>query len=112
MDSEKKNDDEKDCNSSCLESKKKNQRKYHPEDINFDILTRVPAEWLLKSVRFTCRSWAAMIRMSDFVEVHLLRAKPIIFLQSTLHPFGAHCLEVKGNGEYGVTALGLNFPGE
>ncbi|XP_028784526.1 uncharacterized protein LOC114740534 [Neltuma alba] len=119
MDSEKKDDGGKDCNSggsSCLEPQNKSQSNNSseclPEDVMFNILTRLPAQWLHSSARLTCKSWAAMIRRSDFVETHLLRAKPGIFLQSTRPPYGAHFLEVKGNGEYGVTALSPQFPGQ
>ncbi|XP_054776548.1 uncharacterized protein LOC129285028 [Prosopis cineraria] len=118
MDREKKDDGGKDCgggSSSCSESQSKIQNNKSsgslPEDVMFNILTRLPADWLHNSARFTCKSWAAMIHRSDFIQTHLLRAKPGIFLQSTRHPYGAHFLEVKDNGEYGVTALRLRFPG-
>ncbi|KAI9127009.1 hypothetical protein K1719_001568 [Acacia pycnantha] len=115
MDREKKDDGQKDCSNSS-ESQNKSQSNNSsgclPEDVMFNILTRLQAEWLHNSARFTCKSWAAMICRSDFVEAHLLRAKAGIFLQSTRPPYGAHFLEVKDNGEYGITALSPQFPGQ
>lgn len=112
MNSKEKDDVVKD---SYTESQNKRQSNnslgYLPEEVIFDILTRLPAEWLHKSVRLTCKSWAAMISSSDFVKAHLLRAKPGIFIQKTRRSYGAHFLEFKGNGEYGVAALSPRLPG-
>ncbi|KAI9074278.1 hypothetical protein K1719_043763 [Acacia pycnantha] len=116
MGTETEDDGRKNCSSSSCplpqnKSQKGNCLGCFSEDMLFDILTWLPAECLLSSARYTCKSWAALIRSSDFAEKHLLRSKLGIFLQSTKRPYGAQFLEVKDNGEFGVTTLNPDFPG-
>ncbi|XP_054779715.1 uncharacterized protein LOC129287540 [Prosopis cineraria] len=111
-----KDDGRKNCSSSSFSHPQNKSQKGNclgclPEDALFDILTWLPAECLLSSARYTCKYWAAMICSSDFAEKHLLRSKPGIFLQSTKRPYGAWFLDVKDNGEFGVTTLNPDFPG-
>ncbi|XP_028764418.1 uncharacterized protein LOC114722540 [Neltuma alba] len=112
-----KGDGRKNCSSSSSCPHPQNKRQsgdcigYLPEDTLIDILTWLPAECLLSSARYTCKYWATLIRSSTFAEKQLLRSKPGIFLQSTKRPYGAQFLEVKDNGEFGVTTLNPDFPG-
>lgn len=116
MDSQKKGDAVDSCSSSSSSPRKMQQNDTTAESLSediifFDILTRLPGTFLHRNAKFVCKAWAAIMGNSQFVEAHLRRAKPGIFLQSTRHPYGARFLEIKDNGGLRITELNPQYPG-
>ncbi|XP_057495107.1 F-box protein At3g07870-like [Actinidia eriantha] len=56
-----------------------------PDDIIIDILSRLPAECVLEC-RKVCRMWLALTSTPHFIEMHLKRATPEIFVQCLYYP--------------------------
>ncbi|PSS28887.1 F-box protein like [Actinidia chinensis var. chinensis] len=52
-----------------------------PEEIIIDILSRLPADCVLKCRR-VCKEWLALTSTPYFTKMHLKRAAPVIFVQS------------------------------
>ncbi|XP_058191705.1 putative F-box protein At3g17480 [Rhododendron vialii] len=50
-----------------------------PEDILIDILSRLPGDYVLECRR-VCKQWLALTLTPNFVELHLKRATPVLFL--------------------------------
>ncbi|KAK9284048.1 hypothetical protein L1049_012308 [Liquidambar formosana] len=82
---------------------------YLHEDLIFNILVRLPADVLHKSMRLVCKGWANIIRHPLFIEAHLLRANTGIFVESIDSPGCARFFEIK-DGEVRVTELKRQFP--
>ena len=78
------------------------------EDLRFHILTFVPLNSLLHSTRYVCKSWAATIRNSQFVEVckhhersQLARSKPGLYVQNLMTQSNSYFLEFNdSNGQF------------
>ncbi|GFY89134.1 hypothetical protein Acr_06g0010740 [Actinidia rufa] len=56
-----------------------------PDDIIIDILSRLPAECVLEC-RKVCRLWLALTSTPHFIEMHLKRATPEIFVHCLYYP--------------------------
>ncbi|KAB1205479.1 hypothetical protein CJ030_MR7G010580 [Morella rubra] len=55
-------------------ARKRNKLPYLPEEIIFIILSRCPAEFLYRSARCVCKTWANIICNRDFTRVQALHA--------------------------------------
>ncbi|XP_058745514.1 uncharacterized protein LOC131618270 [Vicia villosa] len=82
-----------------------------PEDLMFRIFTLVPLNFLLNSVRYVCKSWAAAISNSRFIEACQLfhvRSKPGLYIENRKSRNRSYFLEFKDdvNGQFERTDLG------
>ncbi|XP_058191708.1 putative F-box protein At3g23260 [Rhododendron vialii] len=50
-----------------------------PEDILIDILSRLPGDYVLECRR-VCKQWLALTLTPNFIELHLKRATPVLFV--------------------------------
>ncbi|GAB4844821.1 hypothetical protein Ancab_038209 [Ancistrocladus abbreviatus] len=79
---------------------------YLSDEIIHNILRRIPAHILLKTMRYVCRKWHTIISDPEFVRAHFLRSTPGLLLQ------GFSFVEVDSKGNVELTRLGdpLPFP--
>ncbi|XP_052210009.1 putative F-box protein At3g17490 isoform X2 [Diospyros lotus] len=66
-----------------------------PEELIGNILSRIPAEMLHKSVRFVCKRWAYIICNPHFVEEHFRQAKSGLLLESISSVGRSNFLELR-----------------
>lgn len=83
---------------------------YLHQELIFDILVRLPADDLHKSMRYVCKAWANLVIDPLFIEAHLLRANTGLFVESVDYPSCASFFEIKA-GEFRMTELKGPFPG-
>ncbi|KAI8531802.1 hypothetical protein RHMOL_Rhmol11G0164200 [Rhododendron molle] len=57
-----------------------------PEDILIDILSRLPGDYVLECRR-VCKQWLALTSTPNFVELHLKRATPVLFVPRSFDMF-------------------------
>ncbi|KAK9291881.1 hypothetical protein L1049_019832 [Liquidambar formosana] len=88
-----------------------NEVPFLPEEIIFQILIRLPAEFLYHCGKYVCKTWREIIRDPRFKERHLLFSRSSVFIQESYESFDASFIESE-EGEVRVKPLERQFPGQ
>ncbi|XP_058745517.1 uncharacterized protein LOC131618272 [Vicia villosa] len=101
------------CSSDDDANKNANLGLLLPQDLMFHIFTFVPLNSLLNSIRYVCKSWAAIIATSRFVQAcqrNDMRSKPGLYVENRKSRSRSYFSEFKDNANGKFERIDLGTP--
>ncbi|KAI4332089.1 hypothetical protein L6164_017026 [Bauhinia variegata] len=85
-----------------------------PNDIVSNILHRLPAQFLYKSAKLVCKTWAEILQLPCFINSHLHHSESDhgFLIQQPRSPYNAQFVHTTRDWKIQVKDLNLKFPGK
>ncbi|XP_058763877.1 uncharacterized protein LOC131637309 [Vicia villosa] len=100
------------CSSSSYNDDSDSSKVLLNQDMMLPILSLLPLNCLLNSVRYVCKPWATTIRTSHFAQACLQLTKPGLYVEDYGSPTSSYYLDIKSyvNGHFEFERISLGTP--